>query len=30
MDDGVRVVDVDKMFTVSMNAKHSSKCRGSI
>ena len=27
---GVRVVDVDKVFTVSMNAKHSSKCRGSI
>ena len=27
---GVRVVDVDKMFTVSMKAKHSSKCRGSI
>ena len=30
VDVGVRVVDVDKMFTVSMNAKHSSKCRGSI
>ena len=27
VDVGVRVVDVDKMFTVSMNA---SKCRGSI